>query len=63
MNRRSKKDRRNVNVRVLTDATERRKKFDRRDDGVKLMELKVGDEAFTKIFDQFVSKKDKKPDQ
>ena len=60
MNRRSKKDRRTVNVRVLTDATERRKKFDRRDEGVKLVELKVGDEAFTKIFDQFVSKEESK---
>ena len=56
MNRRSKKDRRKVNVRVLTDSTERRKKFDRRDDGVNVLELKVGDEAFSKIFTQFVPK-------
>ncbi len=59
MNRRSKKDRRKINYRVLTDSTERRQRLDRRDEGVDVYELKVGDEAFSKIFTQFVPKKKK----
>ena len=58
MERRSNKDRRKVNYRVLTDVTERRKILDRRDDGMSVFELNVSDEAFSHIFKNY-SDKDK----
>ena len=59
MERRSNKDRRTVNYRVLTDVTERRKTLDRRNDGMSVYELNVSDEAFSHIFRNYsVKKKD-----
>lgn len=56
MERRSKKDRRKVNYRVLTDVTERRKILDRRNDGMSVFELNVSDEAFSHIFRNYSDK-------
>lgn len=57
MNRRSNKDRRTVNYRVLTDATERRKTLDRRNDGLSVYELNVSDDAFAHIFQKYSTNK------
>ena len=56
MNRRKRKDRRKVNYRVITDATERRKILDRRTVGMNVYEIKVSEEAFAEIFADFVIK-------
>lgn len=57
MNRRSNKDRRKVNYRVLTDSTERRKTLDRRNDGLSVYELNVSDDAFSHIFRKYSANK------
>ena len=57
MNRRSNKDRRKVNYRVLTDSTERRKTLDRRNDGLSVYELNVSDDAFSHIFRKYSTNK------
>lgn len=56
MERRSNKDRRKVNYRVLTDVTERRKILDRRNEGMSVFELNVSDEAFSHIFKNYSDK-------
>ncbi len=54
MDRRSKQDRREVNVRVFPGVSERRKNPDRRQAGLDVKELYVSEEAFSKIFDKFI---------
>ena len=60
MKRRTKKDRREVNHLVLTDTTERRRVLDRRQRGMFVHELNVSDDAFSRIFNEYVPKKRKK---
>ncbi len=55
MNRRSNKDRRFINYRVLTDKTERRKILERRDAGMDVFELNISEEVFATIFAEYVS--------
>ena len=59
MNRRKKKDRRQFNICVLTDTSERRRELDRRHGELDVREMQVNKDTFDLIFRNYLSDADK----